>query len=190
LLQGWPGYAGGQVDPVNNTTKQTNLYSLTLLYFTLFAQTGHIFYTSWRGFELVFHVAPELNREEQRQFLGNDKVVSFSSFVFVVFSSHSLALQVVLVLSSYNSPVAPAFRGNVNSVAVVLQVNKSKEEKLCDLLYLCLLCFMDYILVCVKNAYFSFLVVFVASLLVSKIPFACLVFFFFVQSMSLFLVLF
>ncbi len=93
--KGWTGYTGGLTE-------------------------RNIYYSSWRGFEIVFHVAvkekkkkrknlflrkkcfqADLTKEEQRQFLGNDKVI--------------------LILADYGVSVAPQFRGNVNSAAIVLQ---------------------------------------------------------------------
>lgn len=78
-LEGWRSYTGGMA--VGASLQST-------------------YYTSWRGFEIVFHVATELNKEYQRQFIGNDKV---------------------LIVLAEQGAVVPQFRGNVNSVSLVLQ---------------------------------------------------------------------
>ncbi len=63
------------------------------------SQTSDICYTSWRGFEIVFHVAHELPTDARRQHLGNDKC---------------------LIHFCEGGPVMPEFRGHVNSVALVV----------------------------------------------------------------------
>lgn len=83
-LEGWEHYSGG----VSST------------------QESHIWYTSWRGFEIVFHVAPDMSPQSQRQFLGNDKC---------------------LIYYSERGPIIPEFRGNVNSVAIVVQCLDEQE---------------------------------------------------------------
>ena len=59
-------------------------------------------YTSFRGFEIVFHVTASLSQDEQRQFIGNDKVLLY-------------------ICEEGVKPIVPRFRGEVNSVAIVLQ---------------------------------------------------------------------
>lgn len=68
---------------------------------------SHIHYSSWRGFEIVFHVATELNKEAQRQYIGNDKCT--------------------IVCVDYGCAVQPQFRGNVNSVCIVAQALTQDE---------------------------------------------------------------
>ncbi len=87
--KGWTGYMGGMSDLAK-----------------------HLYYTSWRGFELVFHVAPDLSPEQQRQFVGNDKCV--------------------LVLAEGPEAPVPRFRGNVNSVAVVVRCLEAEEAQRYD----------------------------------------------------------
>jgi hypothetical protein len=82
--RGWTGYTGGQV-----------------------GLSKHIYYTSWRGFEIVFHVAADMSAEEQRQYVGNDKCI-------------------IILAEGADAPVAH-FRGNVNSVAIVLRCNDREE---------------------------------------------------------------
>jgi hypothetical protein len=86
---GWSGYMGG-----------------------MSAMAPHLYYTSWRGFELVFHVAPDLSPEQQRQFVGNDKCV--------------------VVLAEGPEAPQPRFRGNVNSVAVVVRCLEPEEAQRYD----------------------------------------------------------
>lgn len=62
-----------------------------------------ILYTCWRGFEIVFHVAPLLSADLQRQFIGNDKVL--------------------IIFTKPKKPLSPVFRGNINAVSVVAQWN-------------------------------------------------------------------
>lgn len=64
-------------------------------------QAQEIYYTSWRGFEVVFHVAHELGGEARRQHLGNDKCL-------------------IHYCEAGGGPVRPEFRGHVNSVALVV----------------------------------------------------------------------
>lgn len=73
---GWSGYAGGM------HTKEE----------------GTIYYASWKGFEIVFHVAPLLSAVQRRQYIGNDKVM-------------------VLFFEGLTSWPA-RFRGHVNSAAL------------------------------------------------------------------------
>jgi alpha-tubulin suppressor-like RCC1 family protein/AmiR/NasT family two-component response regulator len=61
----------------------------------------YIFYTSWRGFEIVFHRATDMTADEQRQFIGNAKCL--------------------IVFRKSGPAIAPVFRGSVNSLAVVVQ---------------------------------------------------------------------
>lgn len=65
-------------------------------------QSRRTYYTSFRGYEIVFHVAPMLSKDERRQFLGNDKVILY-------FCEEGM------------KPLVPRFRGEVNSVGIVLQ---------------------------------------------------------------------
>jgi hypothetical protein len=61
-----------------------------------------VYYTSFRGFEIVFHVASMLTKDERRQYIGNDKVLLY-------------------VCENGIKPIVPRFRGEVNSAAVVIQ---------------------------------------------------------------------
>ena len=61
-----------------------------------------MYYSSFRGYEIVFHVASMLTQDEQRQFIGNDKVL-------------------IYICEQGVKPIVPRFRGDVNSVAIVLQ---------------------------------------------------------------------
>lgn len=78
--QGFSGYTGGLPTKTSTT----------------------IYYSSWRGLEVVFHCAPLLTDEQRRQFIGNDKVL-------------------LHVLEDWPSQqlVVPKFRGNVNTVSIV-----------------------------------------------------------------------
>ncbi len=70
------------------------------------AVTGHIedsrcaYYASCCGYEVLFHVAPSLSDDEQRQYIGNDKIL-------------------IYCLARDAAPLVPRFRGDVNSVAIV-----------------------------------------------------------------------
>lgn len=77
-LKGWSGYRGG---------------------YSTFDE-GVSFYTSWRGFEIMFHVASLMTQEEQRRLIGND--------IAVVYFQEETSFQ-------------PNFLGNVNSVGIVVQ---------------------------------------------------------------------
>ena len=57
-------------------------------------------YTSWRGFEIVFYNASAMSADQQRQHLGNCKCLLFFT---------------------KNRPMPVSFRGKVNSAAVVVQ---------------------------------------------------------------------
>ena len=71
------------------------------------SEVDSIYYASWRGFEIVFHVASQLNSESQRQRLGNDKCM-----IYYV---------------EGEGAVSPEFRGNVNSVALVVKCLEAVE---------------------------------------------------------------
>ncbi len=57
------------------------------------------YYASFRGYEILFHVAPLLSDTEQRQYIGNDKVLIFC-------------------LARDADFFVPGFRGDVNSVGI------------------------------------------------------------------------
>jgi hypothetical protein len=69
------------------------------------------YYTKWIGFDIVFHVAPFMDTDRQRQFIGNDKVLLYW---FSRQSNDELFL--------------PQFRSKVNSVAVVVSPSVDKED--------------------------------------------------------------
>lgn len=88
-LKGWTGFRGG---------------------FDVSSEEGETFYSSWRGFEIMFHVAPYLSSEQRRRLIGNDKAVIYfqeeSSFV-------------------------PKFRGNVNCIGLVVKpTDQGKSYKI------------------------------------------------------------
>lgn len=65
---------------------------------------------------------PFMTGEEQRQFVGNDKVRKWRKRECVLFLLFSFfLLQSLLIVADYGVSVSPRFRGNVNSCAVVLQ---------------------------------------------------------------------
>lgn len=88
---GWSGYSGGV------STKEH----------------GTIYYSSWKGFEIVFHVAPLLSTTQRRQFIGNDKVMLY-------------------YLDSWRGgkQFSPKFRGHVNSVGIVVSQKTESYYKL------------------------------------------------------------
>jgi hypothetical protein len=65
-------------------------------------QSRRAYYTSFRGFEVLFHIAPLLTEDERRQHIGNDKVL-------------------IYCLEEGATPLVPGFRGDVNSVGIVCQ---------------------------------------------------------------------
>ena len=84
---GWAHYDGG-MGPVKDVTS--------------------ILYTSWRGHEIVFHVAAHMSKDQCRQFVGNNKCL--------------------LIFSKQGKTGMPgAFRGNVNSMALVVQYLVPKQ---------------------------------------------------------------
>ena len=66
-----------------------------------YVRQGTLFYTSWRGFEIVFHVSTRMNADLRRQFIANDKVV--------------------IHFADPDVTVAPEFRGKINSVGLVVR---------------------------------------------------------------------
>ena len=62
------------------------------------------YYNSWRGKEFAFHVAPFMSPQDQRQFIGNDKILIY----FV------------------SDPFTPNFRGNVNCKKKKKIIHKKK----------------------------------------------------------------
>ena len=67
-----------------------------------------LFYTSWRGFEICFHVSTRMSTDMERQFVGNDKAV--------------------IHFADANVVVSPEFRGKVNSAAVVVKQEYSIDS--------------------------------------------------------------
>jgi hypothetical protein len=65
-------------------------------------QSRRAYYTSFRGFEVLFHIAPLLTEDERRQHIGNDKVL-------------------IYCLEEGATPLVPGFRGDVNSVGIACQ---------------------------------------------------------------------
>ena len=89
--QGWSGYSGGL-----STKEHTPVY-----------------YTTFGGIEIVFHVCPSLSETQRRQFVGNDKVQ-------------------LLFLEQFHpgDTIKPAFRGHVNSVACVVTARGEAQYQL------------------------------------------------------------
>ena len=73
------------------------------------------FYSSFRGFEICMHVSSLLSTDERRQYIGNDKVILYICDEGVV------------------KPIVPRFRGEVNSVAVVVQKRETGWKMACFL---------------------------------------------------------
>ena len=69
---------------------------------------GSIYYTSWRGFELSFNVASEMSQLEVRKYIGNNKILIY----FI----------------DKSTPLQPAFRGSVNSLAIVVQPTEDEKN--------------------------------------------------------------
>eukprot|EP00697_Spironema_sp_BW2_P009112 gnl/Spiro4/23896_TR11829_c0_g3_i1.p1 gnl/Spiro4/23896_TR11829_c0_g3~~gnl/Spiro4/23896_TR11829_c0_g3_i1.p1 ORF type:complete len:222 (-),score=33.19 gnl/Spiro4/23896_TR11829_c0_g3_i1:178-798(-) len=76
-LKGWSGYNGDM-----NSEEVDNAY-----------------YTKWRNFEIMFHVATFLTTEQQRRLVGNDKVLIYFQ----------------------EEPFPAKFRGQVNSLGLTVQ---------------------------------------------------------------------
>ena len=85
-INSFSGYAGGFEDIASVASEDKTSY-----------------YTSWMNLEIMYHVAPLLNADEQRRLLGNDLVL--------------------IIFNESPSNVFPpyAFRGNVNSIGIVVR---------------------------------------------------------------------
>jgi len=85
-IRGWSGFRGG-FDPGSDI--------------------GFSYYTSWKGFEIMFHAVPFLNDEQRRRLVGNDKAI-------IYFQEETMFV--------------PNFRGDVNTVGIVVQPNYSTSQ--------------------------------------------------------------
>jgi len=78
-IRGWSGFRGG---------------------FDTTSGNGVTFYTSWRGFEIMYHVVPFLHQDQVRRLVGNDKAI---------------------IYFQEETAFVPNFRSDVNSIGVVVQ---------------------------------------------------------------------
>lgn len=75
----------------------------------------HTYYTVWKGFEIMFHVAPWLNKEQNRRLIGNDICVLIwhevdeGSFSTEILSQMGSVPQVFAVVTPYQQVVRMGF---------------------------------------------------------------------------------
>jgi Rap/ran-GAP/Ankyrin repeats (3 copies) len=67
------------------------------------------YYSSWRGFHIMFHVAPFMSKDAIRRLIGNDGVLLY-------------------VLGDSSASVAPEFRSEVNRVGIVARAHERAAD--------------------------------------------------------------
>lgn len=88
-IKGWSGFRGGLDTSIN-------FFFVCVKW--LDHDEGSTYYTSYRGFEIMFHVVPMLSEDQRRRLVANDKA---------------------LIYFQEKTPFTCSFRGNVNCMQFI-----------------------------------------------------------------------